>query len=78
MAGEDEVAPQVSQIVEEFATFGVTLSDEVASQCEWRAWCRGGGCGRPGEGGRLGTCTLNGAGVQGQGQGMCMMQRIKV
>lgn len=34
MASEGEVAaPLVSQIVEEFATFGVTLSDEVASQC---------------------------------------------
>lgn len=47
MAGEEEAtAPQVSQVKEEFATFGVTLSDEAANQCECGGAVMGQGLGR--------------------------------
>lgn len=56
MANEDQVeAPQISTIIDEFATFGVTLSDEVANQCECRLYVTWG----EGEGGELqGSCGM--------------------
>lgn len=34
MASEESTIPSISQVIDEFTTFGITLTDEAANQCK--------------------------------------------